>query len=196
MEKFKKLYSSDGIYGVESYGNPIVCRGVKFAAHIMQMYSSDYKKILCVGAGNGYEAVLFLKRGVDVTILEMYHPDIPFLKGRQVKGYAQDLPFEDKEFDLYFCCETMEHVPPELTVPILKEAKRVSKNVFFTIADREDPPYNTHINVHGLDYWYSMFKDLGFDIRNAQYAPDVFLGGRKGIIITTCPDGTLIHARC
>ena len=164
MEELNELYSKDGIYGTFTYGSPFVCKGLKCAAHFVQFPRHKYNNILCVGSGNGYEAVWFKKKGYDTTVVELYHPDIPILKGTQIKGYAQDLPFRHKAFDLCFCCEMMEHVPEELNTPILKEAKRVAKEVFFTIADRDDPPYHTHINIHDFSYWYDLFKELGFTI--------------------------------
>ena len=198
MNEFEKLYSNEGIYGVLSYGCPIVCKGLKCAVHLSQFGELKGKKILCVGSGNAYEAVWFIKQGYDVTILEIYHPDMKILKGKQVKGYAQDMPFKDKEFDLYFCCETMEHVPEELNTPILKEAKRISKEVFFTIADRDDPPYHTHINIHNFCYWFDLFKELGFDIINAQFAASLpmLVREKNSVVLAGWSDGTVIHASC
>ncbi len=191
-----KLYSGAGIYGTMTYGSPFVAKGLKCAVHMTQFARKKWKNILCVGAGNGYEAVWFKKQGYNTTILELYHPDVEFLKGHQVKGYAQELPFNDKMFDLYFCCEMMEHVPEDLNVPILKEAKRVSHEVFFTIADRDDPPYHTHINIHNLSYWYDLFVNLGFDIINAQSAGVLPMVGNKTIVLATWGDGTIINAKC
>ena len=196
MEELEELYSSDGIYGSLTYGSPFVSKGLTCATYVTQSTLCKGKKILCVGAGNGYEVVKFIKSGYDVTSFEMYHPDVEILKGRQVKGYAQDLPFEDKEFDLYFCCEMMEHVPEELIVPILNEAKRVSKEVFFTIATRDDPPYHTHINIHDLPFWYSKFEKLKFHFKSIQYAGGLPLLTTNGLIISTWKDGIILHAEC
>jgi len=196
MEQFEDLYSSGGVYGTLTYGSPFVSKGLKCAAHLTQFKRNEINNILCVGSGNGYEAVWFIKQGYNVTILELYNPDVGALKGKQVKGYAQDLPFRDKTFDLYFCCEMMEHVPEELNTPILREAKRVSREVFFTIADRNDPPYNTHINIKDFMYWFGLFKKLGFEIVNAQSCGKLPLVAGKSVILATWGDGTIIHARC
>jgi len=196
MEKLKELYSSDGIYGSLTYGSPFVSKGLLCAAYCVQVDLVKSKKVLCVGAGNGYEVVLFLKGGYDVTSLEMYHPNIRILKGRQVKGYAQDLPFKDKEFDLYFCCEMMEHVPEELIVPILKEAKRVSNEIFFSIATKNDPPHNTHINIHELPFWYNMFTDLGFNLKSIQHAGGLPIMTPHGLTIATWKNGVILNAEC
>ena len=195
MEEYEKLYSGDGIYGSVTYGNPFTCKGLKCALYYTQLAKKKVKKILCVGSGNGYEAVWFTKKGYDVTVLEMYHPDIPILRGRQIKGYAQDLPFRDKTFDLYFC-EMMEHVKEELNTPILKEAKRVAKEVFFTIADRDDKPYYTHINIHDICYWFNLFTELGFKIINAQSSAILPLIAGNKVMTMNWEDGVLIRAKC
>jgi len=195
MEELEKLYSSDSLYGSLTYGSPYISKGLKCAVHMSQ-FGGIKGNVLCVGSGNGYEAVWFVKNGYDTTVVEMYHPDVKILKGKQIKAYAQDLPFGDNEFDLYFCCEMMEHVPIETTVPILKEAKRVSKEVFFSIADRDDPPYHSHINIHGLTFWYSLFKNLKFDIISAQAAGGLpFITDRR-VFMATWDDGVIIRARC
>jgi len=197
MKQHEELYSSDGVFGAVGYGSPAVSKGLKAATYLIQFGDFEKKKILCVGSGNGFEAVKFIQHGCDVTILDMYKPDVEILKGKQVKGYAQDLPFEDKEFDLYFCCEMMEHVEKEHTIPILKEAKRVSDNVFFTIAEKPDPPYNTHINLEKFTYWHSLFEDLGFEILNAQHCPRLpLLVSKSKVLLSAWKNGILIYAKC
>ena len=195
-EEFHKLYSDEGVYGDFTYGSPFISKGLKCAVYLSQIWGVKDSKILCVGSGNGYEAAWFIMKGNDVTTLEIYCPDVPILKGHQVSGYAQDLPFEDNEFDLYFCCEMLEHVPEELGEPIIREAKRVAKKVFFTIATEDDAPYCTHINIHQLDYWYEMFNRIGFDFTNIQYAPSIPLLGDKGIIVAEWGDGVLFYGKC
>ena len=197
MQKDEKTYSNDGVFGNTRYGSPYVSKGLRCAVHLTQFGEFTNKKILCIGSGNGYEAVWFIKRGCKVTIADIYQPDVNILKGTQVKAYAQDLPFRDNEFDLVFCCEVMEHVSIENTVPILKEAKRVGRNVFFTIADTPDPPYNTHINIHGFTFWYSLFKNLGFKILNAQHRPRIpLLVAKNTVWFNKYKDGILIYAEC
>jgi len=197
MKQDEKTYSSDGVFGSVGYGSPIVSKGLKASIHLTQFGDFRGKKILCVGTGNGFEAVRFIHSGCEVFDLDIYTPHVEILKGRQIKGYAQDLPFRDKEFHLYFCCEMMEHVTVENTVPILKEAKRVAKTVFFTIAEDPDPPYNTHINLHGFNYWHSMFENLGFKIINAQHRPRFpLLVGNAKVRLSSWKSGVLIYARC
>jgi len=154
-------------------------------------------KVLCFGSGNGYEVVKFLKKGNSAYSVDFYQPGIGILKGRQIRANGNSLPFKDKSFDLFFSCETMEHVKEEWVDDILKEARRISGEVFFTIADANDEPYNTHICIHELPWWLDKFESLGFKIINAQKNARLSVVSDRGSFSTFgWPDGSLIYAEC
>ena len=139
-DEFKKLYSAQGVYGDYLYGSPWVNRGIRCAHHVCNFVAQNEKySVLCFGTGNGYEAVKFLQNGKDVYCIDLYTPKIDYLRGRQIRGDARWLPFKDKSFDIFFSCETLEHIKEEWTDEILQEARRVADVVFFTIADQPDP---------------------------------------------------------
>jgi len=196
------LYSEDGIYGSIDYGSPSVSKGFLFAAYVCQVerIAKEKGKVLCLGSGNAYDAVKFLMEGFNCYIAELYHPKVDILKGRQVKAFGQNLPFRDKEFDLLFCCEMMEHVPEEVADAILLEAKRVSKEVFFTIATGDDS-FHTHICIHNAQWWMNKFESLGFVFINAQANPNFTLCtldnmARMVARLVYFPDGVAINAFC
>ena len=111
-------------------------------------------------------------------------------------GSAENMPFDDKEFDFVHCTEMLEHVPEEMTDPILKECKRVAKRFVFSIATRHDKPYNTHINIHPAWWWIKRFDDLGFEIVNAQQAARVTIPVRQYASVIYWPDGVFLHGKC
>jgi SAM-dependent methyltransferase len=196
MNEFEKLYSNEGVYGDLSYGSPFVNRGLRCAHFVSDFVLKRQKqRILCFGSGNGYELVKFLKDGYDAYSVDLYVSYLKFLKGRQIRGYAQTLPFKDKSFDLFFSCEAMEHVKDKWVDDILNEAKRVSKQVFFTIADGPDP-FDTHICIHPLEWWIDKFELLGFDIINAQTKPYIAYVTSRSARWFGWPNGTMIRARC
>ncbi len=91
----------------------------------------DFQKVLEIGCGEGvflYNLKDHLE-GKDVTGIDIDPDEIETAKKNV--GFAKlstasgdHLPFEDKSFDLVFCCEVLEHVEdPE---KVLKEMKRVS----------------------------------------------------------------------
>jgi len=196
------LYSDQGIYGSINYGAPVVSKSLIFAEGVCQRvdFHNKHRKILCLGSGNAYDAVRFLMKGHDCYIAELYHPQLKILHGRQVKTFGQALPFKDSEFEFLFCSETMEHIPGKSTDQVLLECKRVSKEVFFTIATRGDVPFNTHICIHNAQWWMKKFENLGFEIINAQQNPVLTLvaqrNGRGIMINSPSPDGVLVNARC
>ena len=83
-------------------------------------YDFTNKKILVIGSGTGGELIKFHNMGANVYGLE---PDehaikITKIKAKEIslstdniiKGYAEDLPFSDLEFDFVYCFTVLEHV--------------------------------------------------------------------------------------
>jgi len=190
------LYSNNGLYGTLDYGGPYPIKAVPHCAYIAGGAPRD-KKLLVIGAGNGYEVVYLLKKGFKHThSVDIYVPDVPYLKGRCIKSWAQFLPFKDKSFDLVICCETMEHIPEDLTDDVLKEAKRVGKEVYFTIAGRGDPPFDSHVTVKHPAWWIVKFEEIGFKIINSQMNPWFAVPMMQGMVLFRYDDGVSIYAKC
>ena len=189
----KEFYSN--LYNGLEYGGPRPIKAITHAAFLAAGLTGK-EKILVIGAGNGYEVVYLLKKGFDCYSLDVYAPDLPFVKRRWVRGWAQELPFKDKVFDIVLCCETMEHIPEELTDPVLKESKRVAKRVYFTVATREDPPFDSHVNVKHPCWWIAKFEELGYDIINAQVYPWFAVAFQNCSMLFRYEEGVLIYARC
>ena len=70
-------------------------------------------------------------------------------------------PFKDKEFDLCFSKDFMEHLPEDKLQDVIKEMARVSKRGLhgITFADhpfaRDDP---THLTLRSKEWWENLFK--------------------------------------
>lgn len=190
------LYSNDGLYGTLDYGGPYPIKAIPHSAYIAGGLPKT-AKLLVIGAGNGYEVVYLLKKGFKHTYsVDIYTPDVPYLKGRCIQSWAQSLPFKDKVFDMVICCETMEHIPEELTDAVLNEAKRVAKEVYFTIASRDDPPFDSHVNVKHPTWWIVKFEKLGFNIINAQMNPWFAVPMEGGVVLFRYDDGVSLYAKC
>jgi len=173
MSSYQDIYKEGGIYDLIEYGSPYVSKGLKFAKYILAEYPKE-SKVLCVGCGNGFEVVAFLKAGYNAFGTELHQIDVPYLKGRIINAQVPDLPFKDDEMDLLFCCEVLEHVPEEETNDFLKECKRVGKDCFFSIATKFDT-FHTHINVHSPQWWLDKFNEMGFKIKHFQFNPKLDL---------------------
>jgi hypothetical protein len=194
----KTLYSEHGIFGRLDYGGPGVSRGLVHAASISSLpyIKRIVKKVLIVGGGNNYEAVWFFKNGYKVFAIDLRIPKIKCLKGKCTRGSASELPFKSKSFDLVFCSEMLEHVPEEEVDDILRETMRVGKKVYFTIATRDDKPFNTHINIHDALWWINRFMENGFEIVTASMNPVAHIFLNRGLISMVYPDGVCIYADC
>ena len=93
------------------------------------------ERVLDVGCGTGNHLLLFYRLGLDVTGIDAspYMLDIARSRlGNKASlkiGRAEDLPFEDNEFDLVTLINTLEFLDEPLTV--LREVGRVAKDRVF-----------------------------------------------------------------
>ncbi len=107
---------------------------------LKEIFGSEKKKMLEVGAGSAYVSLYFAKRGFDSTCLDINSKILKIAennfekekaKGKFVVGNAEKLPFEDNSFDIVSSFGLMEHFPdPTLA---FSEMKRVLKpgGIFF-----------------------------------------------------------------
>jgi len=93
------------------------------------------ERILDIGCGTGNHLLLFYRLGLDVTGLDASPYMLDIARSRlgdkaSLKiGRAEDLPFEDNEFDLATLIITLEFLDDPLAA--LQEAGRVTKNKIF-----------------------------------------------------------------
>ncbi|MCF8143790.1 MAG: class I SAM-dependent methyltransferase [Deltaproteobacteria bacterium] len=93
------------------------------------------ERLLDIGCGNGTHLLMFNKLGLDVTgvdaSVDMVEEARSRLGHRSVikMGMAEDLPFDDNEFDLAVLIHTLEFLDNPL--PALREAGRVARRKVF-----------------------------------------------------------------
>ena len=195
-ELAENLYSDEGLYGTLDYGGPYPIKALPHSAYIAGGLPKT-AKLLVIGSGNGYEVIYLLKKGFKHTYsVDIYAPDVDYLNGRCIRSWAQSLPFKDKVFDMVICCETMEHIPEELADDVLKEAQRVAREVYFTIATKHDPPFNSHVCMKHPSWWIVKFESLGFRMINAQMYPWFAVPMQGGVILFRYDDGVSLYAKC
>ena len=148
----------DKIYKTLDYGPIATARGLNAARHVELLW--DPCKTLCVGCGNGYEAVYLSSIGFDVTTVDYIDPPVKNKKFKSIVGSGQKLPFADNEFNLVVCCECIEHIPPNEIDGFLNELKRVATFFYFTVDDEDDPPYHTHLCIKTPEWWVEKFTRL------------------------------------
>jgi ubiquinone/menaquinone biosynthesis C-methylase UbiE len=93
------------------------------------------ERILDIGCGTGNHLLLFYRSGLDITGIDASPYMLDIARSRLGSkaclkiGRAEDLPFEDNEFDLATLIITLEFVDDPLAA--LREAGRVTKNKVF-----------------------------------------------------------------
>lgn len=137
---------------------------------------------LDVGARDGYFSVLLTDFFDIVTALDLKSPEIAHEKVRCVAGDVTALDFPDRYFDLVFCAEVLEHVPPPLLEKACFELQRVAKDhVLVGVPYRQDirvgrttcytcgkinPPWG-HVNAFDENRLKRLFSSL--ELKNMSF---------------------------
>jgi len=97
-------------------------RWISYHYQISAILSTKPKKILEIGIGNGVVSSYLKNQGLSVTTCDFDKSIKP-----DVVADIRKLPFKDKEFDLVYACQVLEHLPWKESKKALLELKRVSK---------------------------------------------------------------------
>ncbi|QOV21874.1 bifunctional 2-polyprenyl-6-hydroxyphenol methylase/3-demethylubiquinol 3-O-methyltransferase UbiG [Anabaenopsis elenkinii] len=103
-------------------------------------------KVLDIGCGGGLAAETLAKKQAYVTGIDLSQPSIQVAQAHAItnnlninyyQGIAENMPFDDQEFDAVLCCDVLEHVTDWQQV--ISEAHRVLKTkglLFFDTINR------------------------------------------------------------
>jgi SAM-dependent methyltransferase len=125
----------------------------------------DAHRMVDVGAGSGAYAANAKRIGKDVVALERGSVGrlIGKRQGVDVRQFdlVEDPPAElDGTFDLAYCFEVAEHLPPELGDELVEFIAGLAPNVVFTAA-RPGQGGTGHINEQPPEYWIERFARSG-----------------------------------
>ncbi|HNX00336.1 MAG TPA: class I SAM-dependent methyltransferase [Candidatus Cloacimonadota bacterium] len=138
---------------------------------ILDWIPRDVKSVLDVGCGN----VIItneLAKTFDVTGTDSSESALEYVKGKKVLASANQLPFEDKTFDLVFSSELLEHLPEEILISAVEEMKRVTRDYLFIAVSNHEylpknytkcPECNTAFHVYGHVHSLSV-QDLDYRV--------------------------------
>jgi len=98
-------------------------------ADLLRLVPKVATTALDVGARDGHFSKLLADSGWAVTALDLDVPSISHPKVECVQGDITDLKFPDNSFDLVFCTEVLEHIPPQVLDRACAELSRVSSKV-------------------------------------------------------------------
>ncbi len=85
---------------------------------------TDKEKVLDIGCGDGDFIRFLVARGMDVTGIDPNINDDEKYHYRTVRGYAENLPFDDEDFDSVVSIRALHHLKAD---EALSEAYRVLK---------------------------------------------------------------------
>jgi len=121
------------------------------------------------GAGAGslaLQAAGFKVTGFDISsagLTEEFHSSgIPFKQG----SLWGSIPFGAKMFDWAYCCDVMEHIPPQFTMLVASNLLTVAHRVFFSISLQPDQfgvwvGRSLHLSVYSFKEWRDMLAEIG-----------------------------------
>jgi len=105
----------------------------------ISLIPEDVSSILDVGCGDGRITNCLVPRCSRVTGLERSEEALRHVKTEKILGSIDSLPFQDRSFDLVFCCEVLEHLPFTAYAKALAEIEKVAtKYIIVTVPNNED----------------------------------------------------------
>jgi 2-polyprenyl-3-methyl-5-hydroxy-6-metoxy-1,4-benzoquinol methylase len=155
--KYSILYSS-------GYGHGPIDGLFSFGAKSASF--SGVKRILDVGCGNGSGIELLLKNGFEVQGIDISSVAVEICKKKGLKATQiaiYDIPSLKDNFDLVWCCDVLEHLPPESIGASIHCIKTKSERCLFSISTRQSiAKYNgkgVHLTVRPSEWWKSMLSN-------------------------------------
>jgi len=138
------------------------------------------KRVFDVGSGSGAYAAEFLRRGYTVLACEHSASGRKLARQQGVECREFDLTQPvvcrvQESFDLIYCFEIAEHMPPELGLKLVRFLAKFPAVIVFTAA-QPGQGGTGHINEQPEAYWRQQFMEagLGVDAEQTQRLRDAF----------------------
>jgi SAM-dependent methyltransferase len=113
---------------------PTDCSEASLEWVLQRIDARNNKALLDVGCGRGRCMEKFLELGLDVTGCDIYATPAAG-SAKYVQGNVENLPFDNRSFDVVTCFHTLEHVRRLITA--LNELKRVARKQLFLIVPQQ-----------------------------------------------------------
>jgi ubiquinone/menaquinone biosynthesis C-methylase UbiE len=158
----------------------------KKALYYSNFFSPD--NVLDVGCGVGNLVWGFVNMGIPVEGIDI-SKDAINRSSPEVRSLLQisditNLDYPENRFDLINCSETLEHIPENVSLDVIRSLHRVTNRwLVLNIClwtEKNARLDLTHINLHSKRWWIKKIKQLGFVIIKT---PDDFPSKRNAFII-------------
>ncbi len=153
--------------------------------------SAGHPAILDAGCGSGKAAVGLKKAGFNVTMCDVTRDGLV--------PEAQDIKFFDQvlwnpividtkwpyDFAYAYCCDVLEHIPPQFTMLVVSRLLDVAPRVFLSVCNVQDSAgvwigKSLHQTVQPFSWWKANFKEIATVIEARDlFDNSVFLLERK-----------------
>ncbi len=140
----------------------------EYAPSQCALYLADYihkivdlkKSLLEIGCGNGSVTRQLILKGHKCVGLDITLAGIRGDKSSFIEAPVWRMPFKDNQFDFTFSTDVMEHLPPELVEPAIKEICRITRyKTFHCIANFPDQRngIELHLTQQPIEWWKTVF---------------------------------------
>lgn len=133
-------------------------------------------RVLDIGCGKGFLLYDLMKQEkISVTGLDISKYAItrcaPTLKNKLHLGTAEELPFDDNDFDLVLAINVLHNLPRDGVIRALKEIERVSKGNSYIVVDSYNTPEEKELfqswvltaETYGYpEEWLEIFNEAGY----------------------------------
>ena len=155
------IYNPYALYQFHAFAS----RDSAAVASSFERVFADAQRYVDVGAGSGAYSAELRRRGYDVIACERSRIGRLMARWQHVDSrpfeLANDPPADvGTEFDVAFCFEVAEHIPQQLSEPLVRFLAGLAPTITFTAA----PPGQegiAHINLRPPSYWIRCFEQVG-----------------------------------
>lgn len=111
---------------------------------ILKNIPEGVSTILDAGCGNGFITNELLKK-YSVTAVDISEESLKSVKAEKYTSSLDNLPFEDKSFDLVHCSAVLEHLPVSIYKKSINELQRVTKKYLIISV-----PYDENLELYSV----------------------------------------------
>ena len=163
--KYAEIWSFDEYRNADSPG---LINVERFMSVMQPVYGS---KLIDIGCGSGQAGLEFRRRGMQVSWIDItaagLDPEVDRSRFTEAPLWADwELEFSRPHFDYGFCCDVLEHIPPEYTMLVLDRIIRACTTTWLQIALRPDEfgkliGEPLHLTVRPYAWWLVRLATLG-----------------------------------
>lgn len=173
--KERELYSTVW-QSVDSYGD--VSPGEKYLPLFLDMVGERRGLVLDAGCGSGKGALALQSAGFDVLMCDLtsegVRPEartLPFFEAVLWKPINPQRPHYSvlkgmfETVDFAYCCDVLEHIPPQFTMLVVEQLLRVAPKAFIALSNVPDlngawVGQPLHQTVQPFTWWRDSFREI------------------------------------